>query len=130
MEEFELREKQKMAQLEEEIKRAEQESKLIQKSQEFAEFVDTSSKLVERALNEKYDFMKDYTLGIDIERYGTHIITTDITGQITYLIHSDENFGKHVKFVCEFWDEKWCKNRSVTDVNWSLKVSLVVSYNM
>ncbi|KAI9245500.1 WD40-repeat-containing domain protein [Helicostylum pulchrum] len=123
MEEFELKEKIKMAQLEEEIKRAEQEkqeeirdlteeeAKNIQKTQEFAEFVDLSSKLVERALNEKYDFMKDYTLGIDVE--------------------SDENSGKHVKFVCEFWDEKWCKNRSVTDVNWSLKYPelVVSSYN-
>lgn len=46
----------------------EEEAKNIQKTQEFAEFVDLSSKLVERALNEKYDFMKDYTLGIDVER--------------------------------------------------------------
>jgi dynein intermediate chain len=50
------------------IELTEEESKIIQKSQEFAEFVDNSSKLVERALNEKYDFMKDYTLGIDIEK--------------------------------------------------------------
>lgn len=42
---------------------------------------------------------------------------------------SDETSGKHVKFVCEFWDEKWCKNRSVTDVNWSLKVSSVLNNN-
>ncbi|CEG70977.1 Putative WD40 repeat-like protein [Rhizopus microsporus] len=122
-EEFEQREKQKIAQLEEEIKRLEQEkheeikelteeeAKVIQKSQEFIDFVDTSTKLVERALNEKYDFMKDYTLGIDVEQ--------------------DENSGKHVKFVCNFWDEKWCKNRSVTDVNWSLKYPelVVSSYN-
>ncbi|EIE85044.1 hypothetical protein RO3G_09754 [Rhizopus delemar RA 99-880] len=122
-EEFELREKQKIAQLEEEIRKAEQEkneevkeltdeeAKSIQKSQEFIEFVDTSTKLVERALSEKYDFMKDYTLGIDVE--------------------NDENSGKHIKFVCEFWDEKWCKNRSVTDVNWSLKYPelVVSSYN-
>jgi dynein intermediate chain len=46
----------------------EEEAKVIQKSQEFIDFVDTSTKLVERALNEKYDFMKDYTLGIDVEQ--------------------------------------------------------------
>lgn len=50
------------------IELTEEESKVIQKSQEFAEFVDVSTKLVERALNEKYDFMKDYTLGIDVEK--------------------------------------------------------------
>lgn len=46
----------------------EDETKVIQKSQEFVEFIDSSTKIVERALNEKYDFMKDYTLGIDIEK--------------------------------------------------------------
>lgn len=35
---------------------------------------------------------------------------------------SDESNGKRVKFVCDFWDEKWSRNRSVTDVNWSYKV--------
>lgn len=46
----------------------EEEKKLIVSAPEFIDFVDTSSKMVERALNERYDFMKDYTLGIDIER--------------------------------------------------------------
>ncbi|CAO3609534.1 unnamed protein product [Cunninghamella blakesleeana] len=123
MEEIELKEKQRQAQLEEERKRAEQEKadehqdltederKLILAAPEFLDFVDNSSKVVERALNEKYDFMKDYTLGIDIE--------------------SDENSGKRVKSVCEFWDDKWSKNRSVTDVDWSSKYPelLVSSYN-
>ena len=48
---------------------SEDEKKLILASPEFLEFVDTSSKFVERALNETYDFMKDYTLGIDVDRY-------------------------------------------------------------
>ncbi|KAI9307248.1 WD40-repeat-containing domain protein [Cunninghamella echinulata] len=123
LDEIELKEKQKQAQLEEERKRAEQEKadeyqdltederKLILAAPEFLDFVDNSSKVVERALNEKYDFMKDYTLGVDIE--------------------NDENSGKRVKFVCEFWDDKWAKNRSVTDVDWSSKYSelLVSSYN-
>lgn len=74
MEEIEQLEKQRQAQLEEERKRAEQEKneetpelsieekKMILTSPEFLSFVDTSSKFVERALNETYDFMKDYTL--------------------------------------------------------------------
>ncbi|KAL1929364.1 hypothetical protein VTP01DRAFT_1502 [Rhizomucor pusillus] len=123
MEEIELLEKQRQAQLEEERKRAEmekaeehpdlteEEKKLILTSPEFINFVDTSTKFVERALNETYDFMKDYTLGIDV--------------------NSDESNGKRVKFVCDFWDEKWSRNRSVTDVNWSYKHPelLVSSYN-
>lgn len=34
-------------------------------SAEFVEFMDHSSKILERAMSEKYDFMKDYTLGLD-----------------------------------------------------------------
>ncbi|KAI9022707.1 WD40-repeat-containing domain protein [Phycomyces nitens] len=123
VEEFEQEEKQRQAAIEEEKKRAEQEKseefrdlteeerKMILSTPEFLDFVDTSSKVVERALNEKYDFMKDYTLGVDVE--------------------SDESSGKRVKYVCEFWDEKWSKNRSVTDVDWSSKYPelLVSSYN-
>lgn len=41
---------------------------MILTSPEFLSFVDTSSKFVERALNETYDFMKDYTLGVDVDR--------------------------------------------------------------
>ncbi|KAG2224343.1 hypothetical protein INT45_006743 [Circinella minor] len=123
MDEIEMLEKEREAELEEERKRAElekveefqalseDEKKLILASPEFLEFIDTSSKFVERALNETYDFMKDYTLGIDVD--------------------SDENSGKRVKFVCDFWDEKWSRNRSVTDVNWSTKYPelLVSSHN-
>lgn len=45
-----------------------EEKKMILTSPEFLSFVDTSSKFVERALNETYDFMKDYTLGVDVDR--------------------------------------------------------------
>lgn len=38
------------------------------------------------------------------------------------LLYSDVGSGKRVKFLCEFWDERWSKNRSVTDVGWSPKV--------
>lgn len=43
------------------------------------------------------------------------------------LIHchcSDDSEGKRVKLVCAFWDERYCKNRTITDVDWSPKVCL------
>lgn len=39
-------------------------------SDEFMDFVDYSTKIVERALNEKYDFMIDYTIVQDLDRHG------------------------------------------------------------
>jgi hypothetical protein len=35
----------------------------------------------------------------------------------------DDSEGKRVKRVCEFWDERYGKNRSITDIDWSPKVS-------
>lgn len=42
-----------------------EERKALVQSTEFIEFVEHSSKILERAMSEKYDFMKDYTLGLD-----------------------------------------------------------------
>ncbi|CAG8492537.1 17708_t:CDS:10 [Acaulospora morrowiae] len=111
--------------LEEERLRAEAEKKKVQKlkdiseeekrkivnSAEFVEFIDYSTKIVERALNENYDFMKDYSIINDVE--------------------SDEKTGNRVKYMCSFFDDQWSKNRSVTDVNWSKKNPelVVASYN-
>jgi hypothetical protein len=36
----------------------------------------------------------------------------------------DDSEGKRVKRICAFYDDRWSKNRSVTDVDWSPKVSL------
>ncbi|KAK9761723.1 hypothetical protein K7432_013149 [Basidiobolus ranarum] len=90
---------------------SEEEKQAILASNEFVDFVDQSSKIIERALNEKYDFMIDYTLGHDAD--------------------GDESSGNRVKFFCSFYDDKWSKNRSITDVAWSPKYPelLATSYN-
>ncbi|KAI9592759.1 WD40-repeat-containing domain protein [Syncephalis fuscata] len=90
---------------------SEEEKKSILTSDEFIDFVDYSTKVIERALNEKYDFMKDYTLLHDED--------------------GDADTGNVVKLVCDFYDEKLCQNRAVTDVHWSPKHPelLVASYN-
>ncbi|KAF9927491.1 hypothetical protein BGZ65_006742 [Modicella reniformis] len=42
-----------------------EERRALLQSTELAEFIEYSPKIVERAMSEKYDFMKDYTLGLD-----------------------------------------------------------------
>lgn len=79
---------------------SEEEKTAIMSDQNFADFMDATSKLVERALNERYDIMKDYTSDFDAD------------------------VSEELKFLCEFRDEKWSKNRSVTDVGWSKKVRI------
>ncbi|KAJ3108881.1 hypothetical protein HDU97_010153 [Phlyctochytrium planicorne] len=95
----------------EQLKIKDEERKTILHSDSFVHFFDYSSKLIERALNEKYDILRDYTLGND-------------TNQET-------NTGKGVKHLCSFYDEKLSKNRAITDVHWSPKYSelLLCSYN-
>ncbi|KAF9357628.1 hypothetical protein BGX34_009285 [Mortierella sp. NVP85] len=88
-----------------------EERKTVLQSNDFIEFVEHSSKFVERAMSEKYDFMKDYTLGLDDD-------TEDLN-------------GNKMRLICSFHDERWSKNRSVTDVGWSHKHPelIVASYN-
>jgi hypothetical protein len=40
------------------------------------------------------------------------------------LTFSDDGEGQKVKLFCAFEDERWTKGRSVTDLDWSPKVSL------
>lgn len=89
----------------------EDERKAIVQSTDFVEFIEHSSKFVERAMSEKYDFMKDYTLGLNDD--------------------TDDVNGNKMRLICSFHDERWTKNRSVTDVGWSHKHPelIVSSYN-
>nr|GAT42947.1 predicted protein [Mycena chlorophos] len=75
------------------------------------DFIDDSTKIFHRVLNDRYNYMSDYTQGAD-------------TG-------GDDNVGRRVKRVCEFWSERYGKNRSITDVDWSPKFPelTVASYN-
>ncbi|KZW02880.1 dynein intermediate chain [Exidia glandulosa HHB12029] len=99
--------------IEEEIRAElnEEERAMIFSAPEFIDFVEQSSKILQRALSDGYDYIRDYTVGAE-------------TGL-------DDSEGKRVKRVCEFWDERWCKNRSVTDVDWSPKYPelSVAAYN-
>ncbi|KAJ7281899.1 WD40-repeat-containing domain protein [Mycena rebaudengoi] len=75
------------------------------------EFIDDSTKIIHRVLNDHYNYMSDYTQGTE-------------TG-------GDDSEGRRVKRVCEFWSERYGKNRSITDVDWSPKFPelTVAAYN-
>ncbi|CAL1714970.1 unnamed protein product [Somion occarium] len=88
--------------IEQEIREmTEEERNSIFSAPDFLDFVEQSTKIVQRALNDNYDYTRDYTIGTE-------------TG-------GDDSEGRRVKRVCAFWDEHHCKNRSITDVDWSPK---------
>lgn len=71
----------------------------------FMDFLSTSSKIVQRALSDSYDYLKDYTAtseGLD----------------------SKED-GARVRLLGSWYDDKWGRGRSVTAVDWSPKVSAI-----
>ncbi|EFP76439.1 hypothetical protein PGT21_007611 [Puccinia graminis f. sp. tritici] len=70
---------------------------------EFNEFLESSSKIIQRALSDGYDYLKDYSVNFGDED------------------GIDDREGKRVKRSCEFYEEKLLKNRSVTDLDWSTK---------
>lgn len=75
-------------------------------SQEFFDFVDRSSKIVERALDEDYDVLVDYAL----------------RGQEGL----DQNEEEGIREVTQFYDERWSKKRMISDLGFSPKVGYIL----
>lgn len=84
------------------------ELKAVTSSDDFLDFVERSSKVIERALDEDYDVLADYELG-------------GIDGNL----QEGEETGKKkrgMQEVSHFWDERWSKNRIISDLSFSPKV--------
>ncbi|XP_043988539.1 dynein, cytoplasmic 1, intermediate chain 2a [Gambusia affinis] len=82
----------------------EEEKLQILHSEEFANFFDQSTRVIERALSEHVDIFFDYS-GRDLE---------DKEGEI--------QAGAKLSLNRQFMDERWSKNRVVTCLDWSPQV--------
>ena len=91
----------------------------VTSSEDFLDFVERSSKVIERALDQDYDVLADYAMasleGIDEDE--------------------DEGFGstrgkkgRSIKEVAQFYDERWSKKRIISDIDFSPKVSFAPPY--
>jgi len=90
---------------------SDEEFQAVISSREFEDFVDQSTKIIERALDEPYDLLTDYTfaktsLDDDEDGYGG-------TGR--------GRRGRRVKEVAQFFDERWSKKRMISDIGFSPK---------
>ncbi|KAF2459699.1 WD domain-containing protein [Lineolata rhizophorae] len=85
-----------------------EELNAVTSSEDFLDFVERSSKVIERALDEEYDILADYALGgqngidDDDDRYGAAK-------------------GRRVKEIAQFWDGRWSKKRMISDLGFSPK---------
>lgn len=82
-------------------------------SEDFLDFVERSSKVIEKALDQDYDVLADYALdavnGVDEEEdegYGS----------------SRGKKGRRIKQIAQFYDERWSKKRMISDMHFSPKV--------
>ncbi|BGP17583.1 hypothetical protein JCM10213v2_005616 [Rhodosporidiobolus nylandii] len=78
----------------------------------FADFLESSSKIVQRALSDSYDYLRDYTVTSDEGR-------------------EDADRKAKVRLLGSWQDQQWGRGRSVTGVDWSPKFPelFVASYN-
>lgn len=89
-----------------------EELEAVTASKEFQDFLDQSTKVIERALDEEYDLLTDYAHGKanlddDDESYGGR-----------------GKRGRRVKESHQFWDERWSKKRMISDIDFSPYVSV------
>ncbi|CAL1263727.1 unnamed protein product [Larinioides sclopetarius] len=91
---------------------SEEEKKQIMLREDFHQFFDRASRIIERALYEDLDILIDYTGTIE-EQDG------------------DDKSGIKLSLNRTFFDDRWSKNRTVTSFDWSSQFPelLVASYN-
>ena len=84
-------------------------------SEDFVDFVERSSKVIEKTLDQEYDVLVDYGLegmeGNEEEDEG--------------YASSKGRRGRRMKEVAQFHDERWSKKRMISDLGFSPKVRLL-----
>ena len=90
-----------------------EELSAVTSSDDFLDFVERSSKVIEKALDQDYDVLTNYAM--------------DGLGELDE--DEDENYvslkgkrGRRIKQTAQFWDEKWSKKRIISDLSFSHKV--------
>ena len=96
-----------------------EELNAVTSSEDFLDFVERSSKVIERALDDEYDILTDYT-----------------SGRLQAEDDEEDDYGvgrakkkKGIKEVAQFWNERWSKKRMVSDISFSPKVLCSVCNN-
>jgi dynein intermediate chain len=87
----------------------------VERSEDFIGFLERSTKVLERALDQQldYDILADYSLG------GSNIDDED-EGYGS----SGAKKGRRIKEIAQFWDERWSKKRMISDLGFSTKVCI------
>jgi len=85
-----------------------EEASELASSNDFRDFLERSSKVAERALEEDYDVLADYRAMRSVENDD--------------LSQGHGRSGRSIREVVQFYDERWSKKRMITDLDFSPKV--------
>ena len=89
-------------------------------SEDFVDFVERSSRVIEKALDQEYDVLVDYGLeaveGLNEEEDEGYA-------------SSKGRRGRRMKEVAQFYDERWSKKRMISDLRFSPKVRILRCWN-
>lgn len=96
-----------------------EEVNAVTASEDFLEFVERSSKVIEKALDQDYDVLADYALD------GAEVESDEDEGYGS----SRGKKGRRVRQVAQFYDERWSRKRMISDMNFSHKVRLSDTVN-
>jgi dynein intermediate chain len=88
-------------------------------SDDFLDFIDRSTKVIERALDEEYDVLADYAMR------GANGLDDDEEDGQTRTVK-----GRRVRELMQFSDDRWTKRRMISDLDYSVKYPelLLASY--
>ncbi|KAL2174743.1 WD40-repeat-containing domain protein [Thermothelomyces heterothallicus CBS 202.75] len=86
----------------------EDELRAVTRSEEFMDFIDRSTKVIEKALDQEYDILTDYTLQVhDVDEDDEQSGNTGGKGR------------RKIKEIAQFYDDRWSKKRMVSAVDFS-----------
>ena len=91
-----------------------EEINAVTASDDFLDFVERSSKVIEKALDQDYDVLADYALD------GAEVGSDEDDGYGS----SRGKKGRRVRQIAQFYDERWSRKRMISDMNFSSKVRL------
>ena len=92
-----------------------EEVNAVTASEDFLDFVERSSKVIEKALDQDYDVLADYALD------GAEIQSDEDEGYGS----SRGKKGRGVRQTAQFYDERWSRKRMISDMNFSPKVRVL-----
>ncbi|KAL8723974.1 MAG: hypothetical protein Q9181_007043, partial [Wetmoreana brouardii] len=87
-----------------------EELNAVTASDDFLDFVERSSKVIERALDQDYDVLADYAQGGVAEAESDE---DDMYGK------PKSKKGRRLRQIAQFYDERWSKKRMISDIDFS-----------